>query len=519
MVVARDREPGEDPEDSGLDDSGFELDDGLDFGDLGPDDLILDDEDFDLKEAFGLPDRLPPLRLPTEPELAAAARTSPLLTRVRRLAQWAATGIEVTDDGELTVADTVAAAGELGIAIPAKAETVPEPLPGMPDLPAVTSMEDVPELARLWDLALLTGFLEFEFEVDRVQQGEDMGWPDGTDEEVLDFWSAVLPSVVDRLVDEAGLDQRLGEPLDFTGAGWALMVMLFLAREEGVPVLEASTLIWDAATEELPPAQAARARKSWTRAHGDPAEYLLGLLAELGAVWMPDPPADESGENDRVARLTALGTWAFRELLIEDGVEIPLLPPTDQMTAADLLTAATDLDEEDMEAETAAWLELRPPDTAAAELLAVAANGDATERMLAIVTVQKLGAAAEGAWRDSLTRPELRPYAKIALTELAGGEPGVTAPPDLEPDASDIAWLFIDTLGVLSDSLDELPAQITESIAPGEEQQLFDAISRSPHPDAAAALSLIGRHHPDKRIAKAARGAAHRARTRPKPAN
>ena len=33
----------------------------------------------------------------------------------------------------------------------------------------------------------------------------------------------------------------------------------------------------------------------------------------------------------------------------------------------------------------------------------------------------------------------------------------------------------------------------------------FDAISLSPHPDAADVLSLIGKHHPDKQIAKAAR--------------
>jgi hypothetical protein len=45
----------------------------------------------------------------------------------------------------------------------------------------------------------------------------------------------------------------------------------------------------------------------------------------------------------------------------------------------------------------------------------------------------------------------------------------------------------------------------------GQEQQAFDAISLSCHPDAASVLSLIGRHHPDKRIAKAARRSAFKA--------
>jgi hypothetical protein len=40
---------------------------------------------------------------------------------------------------------------------------------------------------------------------------------------------------------------------------------------------------------------------------------------------------------------------------------------------------------------------------------------------------------------------------------------------------------------------------------------VFDAMSSSPHPDAATVRSLIGRRHPDKRIAKAARRSAFRA--------
>jgi hypothetical protein len=338
-------------------------------------------------------------------------------------------------------------------------------------------------------------------------------WPGGTDEEVLDAWSSALPSVLHRLEDDADLDDRLGELLDFTDAAWGLIVMLFLARGAGVPVREASGVIRQGATDELAPAQAARAWRAWTRAHGDPAEYLLAQLAELGAV----SASAQGSEDGPVARLTPLGTWAIRELFIEDGVEIPLLPPPGQMTAADLIAAVQDLDEEDSEAETAAWLELRAPDVAAGELLAVAAGGGATERMLAVATVQKLGAAAEPAWRDSLGRTELRPYAKIALTEIAGGEARVTAPAGLEPEAADIAWVLIDMLAAMSDSPDELPQQIRDSIPAGQEQQVFDAMSLSPHPDAASVLSLIGRHHPDNRIAKAARRSAFRAGTRPKP--
>jgi hypothetical protein len=188
------------------------------------------------------------------------------------------------------------------------------------------------------------------------------------------------------------------------------------------------------------------------------------------------------------------------------------------MPAADLLAAAESLDEEEFEAETTAWLELRAPDVAAGELLAVAADRSPAERLLAVGAAQKLGAAAESAWRDSLGRPELRPYAKIALTEIAGADPGITMLPGLEPDAADIAWLLTDTLVATSDDPGELPQQIRDSIPPGQEQQAFDAISLSPHPDAASVLSMIGKHHPDKRIAKAARKSAYKVASRPGPA-
>ena len=57
-----------------------------------PEDWDFDEEDENLKEAFGLPDRLPAMRLPALDELAALARKSPLLATAVRLAEWAGPG-------------------------------------------------------------------------------------------------------------------------------------------------------------------------------------------------------------------------------------------------------------------------------------------------------------------------------------------------------------------------------------------------------------------------------------------
>jgi hypothetical protein len=88
--------------------------------------------------------------------------------------------------------------------------------------------------------------------------------------------------------------------------------------------------------------------------------------------------------------------------------------------------------------------------------------------------------------------------------------------PGLEPEAADITWVLIDTLAVTADDPDELQQQMRDAIPAGQEQQTFDDISLSPHPDAAAVLTLIGRNHADKQIAKAARRSAYRASSRPK---
>ena len=149
------------------------------------------------------------------------------------------------------------------------------------------------------------------------------------DDEVLDIWKMVFALVIGTTLDvAASLDPRRSRELDFYGQAAALAVMLFLARQDGLLVAEASEMIRSAAVEELAPAQAAKAWQSWVRAHGDPARLLLDLMTELGAVQVSD-----YSDGD-LARLTPLGLAALRTRFIGYGVEIPLLPPADQMTAA-----------------------------------------------------------------------------------------------------------------------------------------------------------------------------------------
>jgi hypothetical protein len=224
-----------------------------------------------------------------------------------------------------------------------------------------------------------------------------------------------------------------------------------------------------------------------------PAQVLLGRLNDLGAV---------SVDDNEVVRLTPLGQWAMWAQLQASDVEIDVLPPVEEMIAAELVAAAEGFTEEELAAETAAWLALRTTDDAATELLAVATVSGPADRMYATSVVTQLGSAVAAHWRQALEDPRLRSYAKLAL--------------EIEPTPEDVAWLLTDVLAATSeaDGPEEIATQLSDAVPPGQEQEMFDVMWRLPHPSAGEVLTLLGTHHPDKQIAKAARKAAFKAASR-----
>jgi hypothetical protein len=108
-------------------------------------------------------------------------------------------------------------------------------------------------------------------------------------------------------------------------------------------------------------------------------------------------------------------------------------------------------------------------------------------------------------------------YAKITLATLEDDGPA-GRPAGLEPSPADVAWMATDLLVLACDDEypdpDELVVSFNEAVPAGSEAALFDAMSRGVHPDAVAVLNHVGKYHPDKRVAKAARTAAHKAASR-----
>ena len=448
-----------------------------------------DDDDYEsFKEAFGLADQLPALRLPEPAELAQAARGSKLLARARELATWAGDGKQLAPDGELAPADVAAAAQLLHIQVP----------------PGAVDSQYVPALRQLWHLARCVWFVGAD-EEHLAGTGESIDeWPDGDEDEVLSLWSEAFGHLVGHSL---GVDDQDGSFADLSlgGAAGGLTMALFLARDEGMPRGECRDLVRDLATSELGGAAARKKWAAWTRAHGDMADLLLDRMAAHGA-------AEIDGD---VARLTPLGMWQMR-MELSEFVEIPLLPAPEEMTAADLVSFGTQAPEDELARELAAWLATRPAADAASELLRVAAHGLPAERMIGAGLATSVGAAAEPMWREALGNPALRSYAKVALHQIAGQDPATDPLPGLELGPEDAVSLLGDTIVAMPDEVsgEELAETLQLAVPRGQEEQIFELMWRSANPAAGQALDALGRHHPDKKIAKAARKAAFKARSR-----
>ncbi|MFB9487011.1 hypothetical protein ACFFR7_07125, partial [Nonomuraea dietziae] len=163
----------------------------------------------------------------------------------------------------------------------------------------------------------------------------------------------------------------------------------------------------------------------------------------------------------------------------------------------------TELAEEDIQR----WLERRSPAEAAAELLSAAGGAPAVARGIAVTIVDRLDSAAESAVRACLDDQELRPHAIHWLTSR-----GLPAPPLTQEE---LLWVSVDMLALAMPAAEEDPEIFAENIAAsGPPAYLIEEMWRVDHPDVVDVLELLGRSIPDGTLAKAARKAAFKARSR-----
>jgi hypothetical protein len=409
---------------------------------------------------------MPPVRLPSREELTAAARVAPLLRAAQDLAAWAGKDRRVTEGGDLTTADAAEAAGELDLSLD--------------------------EIHAAWAIAIGTAMVTVDG--DQAGPGERYGLLGaGRPDEALDLWCAALSTVL-GLENLDGLTTAL-----YTAGRPVRLDALFEAYAAAVGALTESPGRRD-------PAGPGAAGAEPDGAPSPGLEPGLELLADLGVVELgADDAADD--EAGLTVTLSPIGLWAVRDRLQQRGWRVPVLGGSADGGAAAVLAVLADYDAEDGEAEIAAWLARRSPERAAEELTEAARQGSPGLRGAAFAVMDRVGAAAVPAVRRALASPVLRPHAAVWLREH-DQEAGLSR--------EDSAWLLVDLgAGLLEEAAPEdVVAELLPDLPPHAQAELVAGLWRVEHPGVTDLLTTLSDHHPEPGVAKAARKAAFKARSK-----
>ncbi|MGW7442701.1 hypothetical protein [Kitasatospora sp. NPDC054795] len=502
----------------------------------------LDDEDLD--DAAVL---VPPVKLPAERELAEQAKAVPMFGYALALARWAAPHREVDEFGDLVEADRAPAARLLGLA-PAEGE-VPE--------------EAEVEALRAWSLACDLDLVELGTTAD----GEHVAVPgpdlepaeQGDPETVLELWLTAAGIVRELAVEadsvpegaEGGAEPAgdgADEEEDEDGLSEVEEARDEAAEllDEALQVLYETTAFAEPGNETVPLGVLAallvvpEGEEPSEELLGDITDVMvaldpmLGDLAELGLLdYRPIDPElfdEEDGEEPAavgeepldeeesarfgLVRLTPLGQYGIRQWLLEDGYDAPLVGDLARGNAAELLRGVCESANVLPEEELRVWTADREPVAAARELLAAARGTDGygpLRRMLCVSALNLLGPDAEPAVREAMDDPELGGAARAWLAAQGATDVPV-------PDRAMALWTVVDTFAaqLLDNGGDAelLRELITDLPVNGDPAGWFGELWRVDHPYTADVLEAIGELHPDRALAKEARKAAFKARSR-----
>jgi hypothetical protein len=241
-----------------------------------------------------------------------------------------------------------------------------------------------------------------------------------------------------------------------------------------------------------------------------------GLLLELIRMFLSrepskgDIPETLSGlglvRQAEPYTLSWVGLWAAR-LIIADttGQEIPVMGSLADGDAAALLHGLRSYPEAERGEELAGWLKNRDTDAAAAEIASVLGTVSPLSRA---VGVELLWSDLGEEGRLALSRLLEEPKLGAVIAARSGRE-------DRQPVPEEIAWVLVDMAAALLEFGDE-PGEVINSIAMGmnseEQTNTIAMLAFGDHPWTGRVLQVFIDHHPDERVAAAARKALRRLR-------
>jgi hypothetical protein len=387
-------------------------------------------------------------------DLADAALETITLTRARKLARWLGPGRELTSRGVLRSAAAAEACWALGISPPGARPP---------------SALDVDELMEDWTAAVDAGFIVIDGRRARAAYAL-VASPDL--EAALNAWVRATARAI-GVPDQpcAGCLAVLyalhaaGGPLGTEDLADAVTASE-PAVPDGKPCLDCGCFH---DPEDLLSIGALAARDPGARGSARHAADTVTTLAGLGAV---------TAAAGGAARLTPLGSM-LAAAVFEKGAPAP------DADAGTLVSMIREIPPPAALAMARPWLDARPADAAARELLALAEASDGEQRAAALAFARGLGPDAASAWRDWAGRPGFGAYARRWLADQ--GEPAAD-------DPADEAWLTVDALSIMLAALPGVePAPLLDAVrqldADHEVPEALRLLRGCGHPAAASVVA------------------------------
>jgi hypothetical protein len=418
--------------------------------------------------AAGEPSVVGPIEAPTDDEVAAAIAQARMFAQVRGLAaRCGPPGLTLTAKGNLRLAD----ARMLTVELETGEERFHKP----------ASAAHLPHLSWLVNTAIAAGAV-------RRLRGRLVAVARFADRSDRDAYERIV---------RAALEEGSGSPGPLA---WAAA-----SSEDGLAV---------AVLAELGDAGAAGISVDDISVHLGPMLAGYGPLAAMLGDGMIEHELERLGDlglvtpvDDARATLTAAGRAIGAEILTEAGFDVvyranPATADADALVASLLL-----LDEDAAAADLGAWAAAHP--SGAAELVTAATQADLPP--VAVLSLLELAGSAVGTDVDRAAQAHRDgPHgALVTMWLLLRGA--------IEASSVDPEVMLVGTVEVAAAMLDDAgPDGLVEFLGADVDQAtgVLRQLWRAEHERTVEVLDVLGRHHPDKTIAKAARRSLMQARSR-----
>jgi hypothetical protein len=449
---------------------------------------------------------LPRVPLPPPEAVQASEAAAPVLRMFAELARFAGAGRQLTQRGNLAMADARALVPIL------QSDDVLDERIGDRTFRTRSSAE-LPVLQLVFTWAKKTGIL-------RVRHGKVLATKRGL--ALAANPAAEFGRVLDALLDAGPLTaQRVpGARLDWPDVDKLLdSIVLHLlvppyAGRQPVPIVKLAematevvlgTFVFDRLADEH-----VAGRVGWDVTRIADALELAGVLRRSGAAEQ-EPKVGQPLRRGGDVELTPAGVAALQERLPALGYDVPVSGLLATAAAVELVASLDAADSGALTAEVDAWLDRRTPEEGAVELAAAVAElAEPSLQHLALAILTDLGPElAIPQVRQLTENPASRGFALCWLAD--NGMLDVQALYD-SGDLDSFAQVLFQRL------LTTGPAGMlgTLALAGDDERQarLATELGPSPAQSAESVLEVIGAHHPVRPVAKAARKALFLRRSR-----